>query len=232
MKGEAVANYDSVADGDKIIETAVQAFGTVHILINNAGILRDVSFSKMTDKDWDLINTVHVKGAYACTKAAWPHMMKNQFGRIINITSAAGVYGNFGQVNYSCAKSGILGFTKSCALEGQKRNIFSNCVCPIAASRMTETVMPKEMLADLKPEAVVALAMWMCHDSSYANGEIIECGAGWYAKIAVARSTGTYVAPSNDTWAPEEVQKNWDKITNMENPEFPKSIQESVMAIM
>merc|ERR1719446_1352681 len=162
--GEAAANYDSVEDGDKIIETAINAFGRVDILINNAGILRDVSFTKMTDKDWDLIDAVHLRGVYKCTKAAWPHMQKNQYGRIINVTSAAGVYGNFGQVNYSTAKSGILGFTKSCALEGAKRNILSNCVCPIAASRMTETVMPKDMLADLKPEAVMACAMYMCHE--------------------------------------------------------------------
>jgi NAD(P)-dependent dehydrogenase (short-subunit alcohol dehydrogenase family) len=228
--GEAVANYDSVEDGDKIIDTAIKAFGRVDILINNAGILRDISFTKMTDKDWDLINTVHVRGVYKTTKAAWPHMQKNQFGRIINVTSAAGVYGNFGQVNYATAKSGILGFTKACALEGAKKNIYSNCVCPVAASRMTETVMPKDMLSDLKPDAIVPLAMYMCHESSGCNAEVIECGGGWFSKIQVERTKGAYLQPSS--WSPEEVQKNWGKITDFTDSDRPKAIQESVMAIM
>jgi len=230
--GDAAANYDSVEHGDKIVETAIKNFGRIDILINNAGILRDVSFNKMEDKDWDLINTVHLRGVYKCTKAAWPHMIKNQFGRVINVTSAAGVYGNFGQVNYSTAKSGILGFTKSCALEGAKKNVLSNCVCPIAASRMTETVMPKEMLADLRPEAVVALALFMCHESSGANGEIIECGGGWFAKVRMERTQGAYIKPNNGNWAPEEVQKNWDKIQDFTDSDHPTMIQQSVMAMM
>merc|ERR1740120_305916 len=119
--------------------------------------------------------------------------MKQQHGRIINVTSAAGVYGNFGQVNYSTAKSGMWGFTKSCALEGKKRNILSNVICPIAASRMTETVMPKDMLATLKPEAVVPLALWMCHESSGCNGEVIEAGGGWFSKIRIERTKGVYI---------------------------------------
>jgi NAD(P)-dependent dehydrogenase (short-subunit alcohol dehydrogenase family) len=227
--GEAAANYDSVEDGDKIIETAIKAFGRVDILINNAGILRDVSFSKMTDKDWDLISTVHLRGAFKCTKAAWPHMMKNSYGRVINITSAAGVYGNFGQVNYSTAKSGILGFTKSCALEGARRNIFSNAICPIAASRMTETVMPKDMLKDLKPDVVVPLALWLCHDSSGANSEVIEAGGGWFAKLRVERTQGAYI---KGDFGPEEVQKIWDKIIDFTDSAHPTGIQESVMAVV
>merc|ERR1712137_1160732 len=228
--GEAVANYDSVEDGDKIIETAIQHFGRVDILINNAGILRDVSFAKMTDKDWDLISTVHLRGVYKTTKAAWPHMVNNKFGRIINITSAAGVYGNFGQVNYSTAKSGILGFTKSCGLEGAKRGIFSNAICPIAASRMTETVMPKDLLDKMSPEAVVPLALYLCHESCDVNQEVIEAGGGWFAKIRIQRAKGTYI---DGGISAEDIQKNWTKITDFsEGAEFPHMIAQSVGAMM
>lgn len=227
---EAVANYDSVEDGDKIIKTAIDAFGRVDILINNAGILRDVSFAKMSDQDWDLINTVHLKGVYKCTKAAWPHMMEQKFGRIVNISSAAGIYGNFGQVNYSTAKSGILGFTKSCALEGQKRGILSNAIAPIAASRMTETVLPKDMLKTLSPEYVVPLVMLMCHEGSSLNGEVIECGGGWFAKIRINRSKGTFLTGN---LTPEQIKDNWDKITDFSNDSgHPAAMNESVMALM
>mmetsp|Transcript_33768 Transcript_33768/g.87782 ORF Transcript_33768/g.87782 Transcript_33768/m.87782 type:complete len:299 (-) Transcript_33768:109-1005(-) len=226
MGGEAVANYDSVENGDKIIGTAVEAFGKVDILVNNAGILRDVSFTKMTDKDWDLIDTVHLKGVYKCTKAAWPHMQKNQYGRIVNVSSAAGIYGNFGQVNYSTAKSGIMGFTKSCALEGKKKNVLSNAIAPVAASRMTETVTPKEVLEKMPPESVIPLVLYLCHESSEATGEVIECGAGWFAAIRVQRAEGVAI----DKLDPETVAENFAKIVDYGGEvEYPTKIAESVM---
>jgi len=226
---EAVANYNSVEDGDKIIQTAIDAFGKVDILINNAGILRDISFAKMTDQDWDLINTVHLRGVYKCTKAAWPHMQGNKYGRIINVTSAAGVYGNFGQVNYATAKSGILGFTKACALEGAKKNVLSNAVCPLAASRMTETVMPKDLLEQMRPEAVVPLALALCHEGSSINGEVIEAGGGWFAKIRINRAKGAFL---DGNISPEQIQESWDKITDFSDSVYPTNISESVMALM
>merc|ERR1711920_5757 len=110
------------------IEAALKAFGSIDILVNNAGVIRDASLMKMTDQDWDIVHTVNLRGVYKCTKAAWPHMMNQSFGRIVNISAANGLYGQYGQVNYSTAKSGILGFTASCALEGAKRGVFSNVV--------------------------------------------------------------------------------------------------------
>ena len=181
--GVAVANYDSVVDGEKIVKTAVDAFGTVDIVINNAGILRDVSFMKMTDNDWDLIMQVHLKGSYSVARAAWNIMRDKGYGRIVNTGSSSGLYGSFGQVNYSAAKMAMHGFSQALAKEGEKRNIRTNTICPLAASRMTETVLPKEVLENIKPEFVAPLVAFLCHESSEENGGLFEVGAGYVAKL-------------------------------------------------
>jgi NAD(P)-dependent dehydrogenase (short-subunit alcohol dehydrogenase family) len=144
--GQAVANTDSVEFGEKIVKTAMDTYGRVDVIINNAGILRDVSMVKMTDLDWDLIMKVHLKGTYSVTKAAWNIMRKQGFGRIINTSSASGLYGSFGQANYAAAKLGIHGFTMTLAREGDKNNIKTNTIAPVAASRMTETVLPPSVI--------------------------------------------------------------------------------------
>lgn len=224
--GTAVADYNSVEAGDKIIESAISAFGRVDILINNAGILRDVSFTKMTDKDWDLIDLVHIKGAYKCAKAAWPHMQKQQYGRIINVSSAAGLYGNFGQTNYSMAKSGLVGFTKALAKEGERKNIFTNCIAPLAASRMTETVMPPSALEKLTPEMVVPVVLYMCHDSSKCNSEVVEAGGGWYASVRLQQAPGACLAGPVSV---EDIEKAWSKITDFTDATVPTSPADSTM---
>ena len=186
--GQAVANYDSVEFGEKIIKTAVDAFGKVDVLINNAGILRDISFQKMKDLDWDLIFKVHVNGSYSCTRAAWNLFREQKYGRVINTSSSSGLYGSFGQVNYSAAKLALHGFTQSLAREGEKRNIKVNTIAPVAASRMTETVMPPDLLKMVQPANIVPLVAYLAHDSCEENGSLFEVGGGFAAKLRWERS--------------------------------------------
>ncbi|CAG8582653.1 9321_t:CDS:2 [Paraglomus occultum] len=218
--GKAVANYNSVEDGDKIVETAVKAFGRIDIIINNAGILRDRSFARMTDQDWDLLMTVHVRGSYKVTKAAWPFFKKQKFGRIINTASAAGIYGNYGQANYSAAKLALVSFTRTLAIEGASANIHSNVIAPIAASRMTETVMPPDVLEALKPEFISPLVLYLCHESTQENGSLFELGAGFVAKLRWERSKGA-IFKADESFTPGAIAAKWEQVTNFENPDYP-----------
>ena len=229
--GTAVANYDSVEDGDKIIKSAVDAFGKIDIVINNAGILRDVSFQKMTQADWDLVYKVHVFGTFKVTHAAWSYMRDAGYGRIINTASAAGIYGNFGQANYAMAKLGIHGFTQTLALEGRKRNIIVNTIAPIAGSRMTETVLPKELLDALKPEYVSALVAKLAHESMEETGGLYEVGGGFFAKLRWERSTGKTFRLGRAI-SPEDVDGAWKDISQFDKATHPGSVAESMQPIM
>jgi multifunctional beta-oxidation protein len=216
-----VANYNSVEDGDKIIETAIQNYGRVDVLINNAGILRDVSFKNMKDQDWDLIFKVHVRGSYKCARAAWPYFRKQKYGRVINTASAAGLFGNFGQCNYSAAKLAMVGFTETLAKEGAKYNIICNVIAPVAASRMTETVMPPDLLALMKPEWVVPLVGVLVHKNNTAeNGSIFEVGGGHIAKLRWERSTGQLLK-CDASYTPGAVLKKWNEVIDFSNPQYP-----------
>src|SRR5215475_12877898 len=229
--GEAVANYNSVEDGDQIVKTAIDTWGRIDIVVNNAGILRDVSFAKMTQADWDLVYKVHVLGTFKVTHAAWPHMRDAGYGRIINTSSAAGIYGNFGQANYSMAKLGIHGFTQTLAAEGRKRNVIVNTIAPIAGSRMTETVLPKELLDALKPEYVSALVAKLAHESTEETGGLYEVGGGFFAKLRWERASGKTFRLGR-TITPEDVDASWKAITGFAKAEHPGSVAESVQPIM
>ena len=190
--GQAVANYDSVEFGEKIIDTAVKTFGRIDVVINNAGILRDISFQKMSELDWDLIMKVHMKGAFSVTRAAWNIMREQGYGRIINTCSSSGLYGSFGQANYSAAKLGLHGLTLTLAKEGEKRNILINSIAPYAASRMTATSLPEEALQYMNPIYVVPLVGFLTHESCEENGGIFEIGGGYIARLRWQRSEGAF----------------------------------------
>ncbi|XID74335.1 SDR family NAD(P)-dependent oxidoreductase [Alkanindiges sp. WGS2144] len=231
MGGEAVANYDSVENGTAIVQTALDHFGTVDIVINNAGILRDTSFAKMTEQDWDLVMRVHLEGSKSVSHAAWPIMREKGYGRIVMTTSAAGIYGNFGQANYCAAKLGILGLANCLAEEGRSKNIHVNTIAPLAASRLTETVMPQEMLDLLQPEAVSPVVAWLCHEDCEETKGLFEVGAGYVAKLRWERAKG-YFFPKSRAFDVDDVALRWSKMTDFSEATYPTSTTESISPII
>jgi len=229
--GTAVANYESVEFGDKIVKTAIDSFGRIDILINNAGILRDSSFVKMKDEDFDLIHKVHVRGAYSVTKAAWPYMRDQNYGRIIFVTSAAGLYGNFGQANYSSAKLAVVGLSNTLAIEGNNQNIIVNTISPVAGSRMTETIMPPQLIAALKPEFVAPLVALLVHESNTETGGIYEVGAGFIAKVRLQRTKGASF-PIDKELTPEVIRDGWKEVVDFTNAVNIKTLNEATAAIV
>lgn len=231
LGGEAVANYDSVADGARIVEHALEAFGTVDIVINNAGILRDVSFHKMSVEDWDLILKVHLYGSFAVTRAAWPILRDKGYGRLVMTTSAAGIYGNFGQANYSAAKLALVGLANTLTQEGRSKGIHVNTIAPIAGSRLTETVLPPELISSLKPEYVAPLIGWLCHEDCKETGGLFEVGAGYVAKLRWERTRG-HSFKLGRPLAPEDVAARWERIGDFKDAEHPGSVHESMARLL
>ena len=222
--GEAVANYDNVANAEgakAIVQTALDAFGRIDIVVNNAGILRDVSFAKMDDTQWDSVLKVHLYGTYYVTRAAWPHFREQSHGRVIVTTSTSGLYGNFGQANYGAAKLGVVGMINTLALEGRKYNITANAVAPIAATRMTEDIMPPEMLKALDPAFVSPLVVHFASDECTDSGEVVLAGGGQYARVHYMQAKGVHFGevPSVD-----DLAGRWDEVMNMDGAELGKPL--------
>ena len=215
--GEAVANTDSVATPEGaagIIQTAIDSYGKIDILINNAGNLRDKSFSKLTPEDFDAVVDVHLSGSAYTTLAAWNHMKDANYGRIVMTTSAAGLFGNFGQGNYAAAKIAVVGLMNALKHEGLKHNININTLAPMALTRMTEDIMSDKIKPLVKPEFVTPVVAWFCAEENTVSGDIIEAGSGYFSKVQSVEAKGT-VLGGGDIPTPEEVQANYDKITDM-----------------
>ncbi|MBU0994500.1 MAG: SDR family oxidoreductase [Proteobacteria bacterium] len=220
--GEAVANYDNVATmsgGENIVKTAVNAFGKVDILINNAGILRDKSFLKMTEAEWDAVIAVHLKGAFCVTQPAAKAMKDNNYGRIIFTSSTSGLYGNFGQTNYGAAKMGVVGIMNTLKLEMAKYNVKVNAIAPTAYSRMTADVFPEEMGKKLQPKFNVPLVLYLCSEDNNETGRTYVMGAGWYGRTAVVCAEGACLGDAKRDISVEEIRESFSKIDKLEKAE-------------
>jgi NAD(P)-dependent dehydrogenase (short-subunit alcohol dehydrogenase family) len=225
--GEAVANYDSVASpegGRNIIKGAVDTFGRIDIVINNAGILRDTSFKNMSAEQLEPVIDVHLKGAFYVTQPAWAHMRDQGYGRIVNTASAAGIFGNFGQTNYGAAKMGLVGLTRVLAIEGAKYNIKANAIAPVAKTRMTDSLLGP--LADkLQPEFVTPVVTYLAHEDCPVTGEVYSVGGGRVARIFTAVTPGI-VDPELSA---ESVRDRFEDIRKEDGYVVPASLNEEMM---
>ncbi len=229
--GIAEANHDSVTDGDKIVQHALDVFGRIDVVVNNAGILRDKTFHKMDDSDWDLVYQVHVEGAWKVTRAAWPHMREQGYGRVIFTSSTSGIYGNFGQSNYGMAKLGLYGLTRTLAIEGRKNNILVNAIAPTGGTRMTEGLIPPQVFERLKPELVSPLVVYLGSEACQETSGLFEVGGGWIGKTRWERSLGVGFDPEAG-FSPDDVAAQWQQICDFEGAVHPKDTIEALKQMM
>jgi NAD(P)-dependent dehydrogenase (short-subunit alcohol dehydrogenase family) len=214
--GQAIANGSSVTDKkgvDHLVKQTVEAFGRIDILINNAGILRDKSFKKMELEDFQLVVDVHLMGSVYCTKAVWPLMNEQGYGRIVMTTSPSGLFGNFGQANYGAAKLGVVGFMNTLKIEGAKANVRINAIAPVAATRMTENLIPQQMLDRLKPELVTPGVVYLCSDDA-PSGVTLQAMGGRFMVAAIVENQGVDLGEGATV---ESVASNWEKISDLSN---------------
>ena len=228
--GEAVANYDSVATkdgGESIVQTAVDSFGTVDAVINNAGILRDKSFANITEEEFSLIIEVHLKGTYFVTQPAFKIMKENNYGRIVNVASPSGLFGNFGQTNYGAAKMGIVGLTNVLAIEGAKYNIKVNVIAPTAYTRMTEALLPEDVGKLFSAELVTPMVTYLASEACEPTHEIFGVAAGRFARIGIITHEG-YV---NTQATAEDIASNIEEIRTITDGSYPLSNEDELLLI-
>ncbi len=213
--GRAAANYDSVAEpkgAENIIKTALDEFGKVDGVVSNAGILRDGTFHKMSFENWDAVLKVHLYGGYNVIRAAWPHFREQSFGRVVVATSTSGLFGNFGQANYGAAKLGLVGLINTLAQEGAKYNIKANAVAPIAATRMTEDILPPEVLKNLTPDFVAPVVAYLCTEEVPDTDSIFIVGGGKVQRTALFQNEGvTFKTPPSV----DEIAAHWAEIDDL-----------------
>ncbi|HLI66557.1 MAG TPA: SDR family NAD(P)-dependent oxidoreductase [Caulobacteraceae bacterium] len=214
LGGEAIANGSSVTDDAGValmVKQAMDAWGRIDILIANAGVLRDKSFAKMEISDFEFVVGVHLMGSVKPAKAVWEIMREQNYGRVVLTTSSTGLYGNFGQTNYGAAKLSLVGFMNSLKLEGQKNNVHVNTIAPVAATRMTASIMPPQIAERLKPDYVTPGVVYLCSEEA-PTGVILTAGAGVFALARIYETEGVYLGEGG--LSVEEVRDNWAKIAD------------------
>jgi NAD(P)-dependent dehydrogenase (short-subunit alcohol dehydrogenase family) len=219
--GQAIADDGNVCDSanvDAMVARAMNAWGRVDILINNAGILRDKTFAKMSADDFNAVIDVHLLGSANCARAVWPIMREQRYGRILMTTSTSGMYGNFGQSNYGAAKAGVVGLMNVLHLEGQKHGIHVNALVPTAATRMTAEMFDADALRALDPAFVTPAALFLVGEGAPSRTALLA-GAGTYARLAIVESEGMYFPEGERT--PENIAANFDEIASLSRPIEP-----------
>ncbi len=217
--GQAVASHESVATlagGRQMVRTAVERFGRLDILVNNAGILRDRTFMKMTEQEWDEVVSVHLKGAFCVTQPALQQMKQQQYGRVVFTASTSGMYGNFGQSNYGAAKMGIIGLMNTLKLEVDRYGIRMNTVAPNANTGMTAGVFPDEVARRIRPEFNVPLVAYLCSRRNRVSGKVFTMSAGWFARSAMVSGKGVCIGDAHRDIAVEEIQERFDEICTID----------------
>jgi len=218
--GKAVASFESVATmkgGKNIVATAMDNFGRVDILINNAGILRDRTFMKMTEEQWDEVIAVHLKGAFCVTQPAVKIMKENKYGRIVFTASSSGMYGNFGQSNYGAAKMGVIGIMNTLKLETARYNIKINTVAPNASTGMTQGVFTDEVAKRIRPEFNTPIVTYLCSEENQESGMIFTMSAGWFARSAMVSGKGSCIGDTKRLIKAEEIRDQFDQIKSLDN---------------
>ena len=232
--GEATPDYhgvDTAEGGEAIVKTALDAYGKVDIVVNNAGILRDRAFHNMTEEDWEKVLAVHLKGAFNVTQPAFRVMRQNSYGRIVFTTSAAGLYGNFGQTNYGAAKLGLVGLMNTLKIEGQKYNIRANTIAPLAASRLTEDIFPPAMIDKLKPDLVSPMVAYLCSEECEESGSVFTAAGGYFGRAAMVEGKGVFLEHDGQI-SIEQVRDNLSKIRDLTGAdEFPHANAEGMARV-
>ena len=230
--GEAIANGASVTDLDAIramTDQVVSKWGKIDILVNNAGILRDKTFHNVSMDDFNLVMDVHFQGTLNCTHTIYPIMRENGYGRIVFTSSSSGVFGNFGQSNYGAAKMAMVGLMNTLKLEGQKYNVFSNTITPVAYTRMTENLMPEDVGKQFQPEYITPAVLYLASDQA-PNGAIMAAGAGVFSRILIHETMGISLGTGEDM-TPENISASWEKISDMSDARLLQNGGEQTLKI-
>ncbi len=226
--GKAVHFPGAVEDSAALVARVVEHYGRIDAIVHNAGFLQDKTLRKMTEVQWDLVLDVHLKTAFKLTQAAWPHFESQGGGRVVLLSSSAGMYGNFGQANYASAKMGQYGLAQSIAMEGAQLNITCNCVAPFGATEMNSANFPDALKTAIKTEYVAPLIAWLAHSDCMETGSLFEASAGSFKKVRWERSRGLNLDPRVEPVTIDAVADHWDQIVDFSESEHPANMSEAL----